>query len=153
MASALHDLAHIARRLARKILRRIPGADRLLRALAEMAIPMAVATSTRRETAEAKLAQAGLRDLFVGLVCGGEAARGKPHPDPYLAAAALLDLSPSACWAVEDSNTGVRSAVAAGFVVFQIPDQLPPSAEVLALGHTILDDANQLTKVLTALPR
>lgn len=114
-----------------------PGAVTLLDHLRDLSIPAALATSTRRPTAELKLAGAGLESYFCHMVCGEETPRGKPHPDPYLAAAAALQLAPADCWALEDSANGVRAALAAGCVVFQIPDLVQPSAETRALGHVI----------------
>ena len=40
--------------------------------------------------------------------------RSKPHPDPYLAALARYGIGPGAALAVEDSQCGLRAAVAAG---------------------------------------
>jgi HAD superfamily hydrolase (TIGR01509 family) len=115
-----------------------PGAAELLERFAELEIPCALATSTRRELARAKLHHAGLESCFSYLVCAGEAPRGKPHPEPYLWAAAGIGEAPAACWALEDSNSGVRAAHAAGLRVFQVPDQVAPSADIKALGHSIV---------------
>jgi len=51
---------------------------------------------------------------FAAVVAGDEVTRGKPHPEPYLTAAARLGVAPGECVAIEDSPTGVASAVAAG---------------------------------------
>ena len=58
-------------------------------------------------------------------VCGDEVQRGKPHPEPYLTAAAALGLPPGECVAIEDSNTGATSAVAAGCTVVCVPNHVP----------------------------
>ena len=50
-----------------------------------------------------------------------EVAHGKPHPEPYRAAARLLGVEPADCVAIEDSPTGVRSAVAAGVPTIAVP--------------------------------
>ena len=113
------------------------GAVALLDHLRDLSIPMALATSTRRPTTELKLVGAGLDSYFCPMICGEETPRGKPHPDPYLAAADVLHLAPAQCWALEDSENGVRAALSAGCVVFQIPDLVAPSAEMRALGHVI----------------
>jgi HAD superfamily hydrolase (TIGR01509 family) len=114
------------------------GALELLLRLHELGIPRALATSTKRSIALVKLRNAGLYEYFAQLVCGGETERGKPHPDPYLEAAQRLLLSPAQCWALEDSNNGVRAAHAAGLRVFQVPDLVPPSEDVRALGHRVM---------------
>jgi beta-phosphoglucomutase-like phosphatase (HAD superfamily) len=58
---------------------------------------------------------------FDAVVTGDEVAHGKPHPEPYRAAARLLGVEPSDCVAIEDSPTGVRSAVAAGVPTIAVP--------------------------------
>jgi len=103
-----------------------PGAAELLEWLAGRALPCALATSTRRATAETKLRGSGLLRYFQHLVCADETPRGKPWPDPYLAAAAGLGLKAETCWALEDSNPGVRAAVSAGCRVIQVPDLVAP---------------------------
>ena len=126
------------------------GAVELLRYLQERSMPLALVTSTRRATAELKLEGCGLRNYFDELVCGGETERGKPHPDPYLAAAAGLGLEAADCWALEDSANGVRAAIAAGCTVFQVPDLVHPTEELRALGHDVV---RSLIDVLQMLDR
>ena len=124
------------------------GAEELLRHLTAAGIPLALVTSTRRPTAEAKLDGAGLLGFFDDLVCGGETERGKPDPDPYLAGARAIGVATSRCLALEDSANGVRAAHAAGCMVVQVPDLVPPTDELRRLGHRVLDD---LTEVLALL--
>jgi HAD superfamily hydrolase (TIGR01509 family) len=124
------------------------GALELLIRLDELDIPRALATSTQRHIATTKLRNAQLHDFFAHLVCGGETTRGKPHPDPYLEAASRLLLDPDQCWALEDSNNGVRAADAAGLRVFQVPDLVAPSNEVRALGHDVVDSLFDVLSLL-----
>ena len=59
--------------------------------------------------------------LFSIYVLGDDKSlkKGKPAPDPYLLAAKKLNIAPQECWAVEDSISGVTSALRAGcFVLF-----------------------------------
>lgn len=125
-----------------------PGIELLLSRLAELEVPMAVATSSRRATVETKLRLAEIDHHFEFLICGGETSRGKPHADPYLAATKALGREPFHCWAIEDSDNGVRAAVAAGMVVYQIPDEMDPSEDVLEFGHEILPSALDLLSKL-----
>ena len=121
-----------------------PGIADLLARLQELEIAMAVATSSRRDVVEPKLQHAEINHYFEFSVCGGEAEQGKPHPAPYLMAIDRLDLANTDCWAIEDSDNGVRSAHGAGLTVFQIPDELEPSQQIRALGHEILSSALDL---------
>ena len=125
-----------------------PGVVALLERLRELKIPVAVATSSFRSTVELKLAMAELDHYFEFLVCGGEAGPGKPHPGPYLRAVERLGLTAGYCWAVEDSDNGVRSAVGAGLTVFQIPDELTPAQDVRDFGHEILPSALEILPLL-----
>lgn len=76
----------------------------------------AVATSASTRLAVARLDSAGL--LRPSVVVGADIVeRGKPHPEPYLTAAAALGVDPAACVVVEDSTAGVRAGVAAGATV------------------------------------
>lgn len=120
-----------------------PFAREVVSALAEAGIPIAVATSTRRDRAIWKLEKAGLLSAFETIVCGDEVGRSKPAPDIFLEAARRLGTTPADAWAFEDSTNGVRAAVAAGFQVVQVPDLVPPDDDLRALGHHIVGDLGQ----------
>ena len=87
------------------------------------AVPMALVTNTRRGLTERALDSIG-RHYFTASVCGDEVAHGKPAPDPYRRAAALLDLEPGRCLAIEDSVTGALSAEDAGCPVLVVPNDV-----------------------------
>ena len=89
------------------------GARELLEALAAEGTPMALVTNTQRALTERALNSIG-KHYFSASVCGDEVPQGKPAPDAYRRAAALLDLEPSACLAIEDSVTGTAAAEECG---------------------------------------
>jgi beta-phosphoglucomutase-like phosphatase (HAD superfamily) len=62
---------------------------------------------------------------FDTIVTGDRVEFGKPHPEPYLKAAADLGVEAGDCLAIEDSNTGAKSAEAAGCVVLCVPNHVP----------------------------
>ena len=99
------------------------GARELLDALHEAAVPMALVTNTRRGLTERALKSIG-RHYFTASVCGDEVPRGKPAPDPYRQAAALLGVDPGHCLAIEDSVTGAASAEEAGCPVLVVPNDV-----------------------------
>ena len=110
----------------------------LLDWLEQAHIPKAVATSTRRSRAMAKLQSAGLASRFAALVGGDEIARGKPAPDIFLRAAEHLGAQPASCVVLEDSAPGIRAALAAGMTPIMVPDQHQPAPDILASGTLVL---------------
>jgi beta-phosphoglucomutase-like phosphatase (HAD superfamily) len=62
---------------------------------------------------------------FAAVITGDEVEHGKPHPEPYFAAARSLGVEAADCVAIEDSPTGVRSAVAAGVPTIAVPHVVP----------------------------
>ena len=127
-----------------------PGVLRVLEALVSRSIPMAVATSNRRDVCEQHLQEAGLRGYFGHLVCADEAGLTKPAPDPYLLAARKLNVRPAGCWAVEDSATGVLSAYRAGLRVFHVPDASIESmpANQIHPHSTVLERVDELLQYM-----
>ena len=101
-----------------------PGAVELLTALGEAGVPSALVTMSWRSLAEA-VVTALPEDTFAAVVTGDEVEHGKPHPEPYLAAARTLGVEVRDCVAIEDSPTGVRSAVAAGVPTLAVPHVVP----------------------------
>jgi HAD superfamily hydrolase (TIGR01509 family) len=130
-----------------------PGLLALLDWLDGQRIPKAVATSTRRDRAQSKLASTALLSRFVALVGGDEVARGKPEPDIFLAAAQRLGESAARCLVLEDSEPGVRAALAAGMTPIMVPDMHQPSDALIALEPLILDSLAEVPAQLAALPR
>ena len=95
----------------------VEGALGLLRRLASLDVPVAVASSSHRAWVDAGLRGAGIARYARHSVSGDEVAAGKPDPGIYLQAARGLGVPPAACIAVEDAPTGVASARAAGMEV------------------------------------
>ena len=81
-------------------------------------LPLAVVSSSGRSEVEQPLIHIGLGAYFKAMVCGLEAGRLKPEPDPYLRAAALLGADRPLV--VEDSDAGEASGRAAGFDVLRV---------------------------------
>ena len=77
-------------------------------------IPFAVVSGGPRRSVEASLDALGIRDRFEVLVCAGEYAQGKPHPEPFLKAAEMLGVRAEDCLVFEDADPGIEAAKAAG---------------------------------------
>lgn len=88
-----------------------PGASDLLVALADAGVPQALVTSSYRNLA---LPFAEVAGVFAAVVAGDDVEHAKPHPEPYLTAATQLGVDIRDCVIVEDSPSGIGSAVAAG---------------------------------------
>jgi HAD superfamily hydrolase (TIGR01509 family) len=105
--------------VARNGVRLMPGAAGLLAELAAAGLRCALVTSAQRQIMEAVIASTGLE--FAVTVCAEDVRRGKPDPEPYLRAAALLGEAPAGCVALEDSPRGIAAAQAAGCPVIAVP--------------------------------
>ena len=98
----------------------MPGAAELVAALSADAVPVAMATNAARGFAEKALACAGHPRTFDVLLTADDVPLPKPAPDIYVAAAQALGVEPELCVAIEDSPTGVRSALDAGMTVIGV---------------------------------
>lgn len=93
-----------------------PGAADFIRSAVAAAVPIAIASGSLTFEIEETLERVGLRDLFPVIVGADQTERGKPNPDPYLAAFAQLrahtgrDLQPWRSVAIEDTKWGLASA-------------------------------------------
>ncbi|MEV0453312.1 HAD family phosphatase [Streptomyces sp. NPDC050600] len=107
----------------------MPGAERLLAELVRHNIPAALVSASHRRIIDRVLHSLG-RDHFALTVAGDEVSRTKPHPEPYLTAAAGVGADPALCAVIEDTATGVAAAEAAGCRVVAVPSVAPiaPSA-------------------------
>jgi HAD superfamily hydrolase (TIGR01509 family) len=101
-----------------------PGALELLMELKQAGVKTALVTMSMRRMALA-VAEAIPFQAFDVVVAGDDVILGKPHPEPYQKAAALLGFEPAECIAIEDSVTGLRSAEAAGCLPLGIVNMMP----------------------------
>ena len=132
-------------RLYRERLPLLPGAREAVDRIAA-GWPLAVASSSNRPLIELVLEIAGIADRFAVVVSSEEVARGKPAPDVYLETARRLRVSPARIAAVEDSENGLRSAIAAGMRVIAIPNrEFPPPETTLHEADVVLGSLAELT--------
>lgn len=102
-----------------------PGALELIQHLASQALPLAIATSSQRISAERKLRLTGLAPYFQTVITREDVQNPKPAPEAYLMAASRLGYNAPSCLAFEDSDTGTQAARLAGMTVIQVPDLAP----------------------------
>jgi HAD superfamily hydrolase (TIGR01509 family) len=102
----------------------LPGVVAFLESLRVHRLGTAVASSSRRARVAALLVRLGLAEKFDALACGDEVPRAKPAPDVYRLAAGRLEVPAAACVALEDSESGVLAAKAAGMRCIAVPSAL-----------------------------
>ncbi|GGF32341.1 haloacid dehalogenase [Microbacterium sorbitolivorans] len=98
-----------------------PGAQELLRSLRAAGVKTAIVTMSRHRLAE-RVTQLIDFDAFDAVLGGDDVARPKPFPDPYLEGARALGVAIEDCVAIEDSPTGLTSAVSSGAVSLGVPN-------------------------------
>jgi HAD superfamily hydrolase (TIGR01509 family) len=124
--NAIHDFLN--GRVRASVAARMPwqaGAQELLAALVDAGVPLALVTSSFAVLAEPFARAAGVFDVVVS---GDEVRHTKPHPEPYLTAAARLGVDIVRCVAVEDSPSGLASAGASGAHVLALEVLVPAVA-------------------------
>ena len=105
----------------------MPGLIDLLEKLQDKKYPMAVASSSTPEIIDLILDKTNLKKYFQVIVSAQETGKSKPEPDVFLLTAEKLGIKPANCLVVEDSENGIRAAIAAGMtcVAYQSPDADP----------------------------
>jgi HAD superfamily hydrolase (TIGR01509 family) len=98
-----------------------PGARELLLDLKKHKVKTALVTMSLHRMAQ-QVVDAIPFEAFDVIVAGDDVTRGKPHPEAYEKAAALLGFETKNCIAFEDSSTGLASAEAAGTYAIGIPN-------------------------------
>jgi HAD superfamily hydrolase (TIGR01509 family) len=142
---------HFSTSVQRQMSERVPikaGVIELLDFLAAEGLPLAIATSAGRATAERNLGRAGLLDRFAALATRDDVEHPKPAPDLYLEAARRLGVAPAHCVAFEDSSIGVIAAHAADMRTVMVIDILPPTDEARAKCFHVAQDLHEVLRLM-----
>lgn len=91
-----------------------------LKLLRSQGIKTALATSAGPGNIDFIVDGLGIRDQFDAIIGGAEVKKGKPDPEIYLKAAAMVQVDPADCWVIEDSLQGISSGLNAGMQVVGI---------------------------------
>ncbi|NCA18458.1 MAG: HAD family phosphatase [Actinobacteria bacterium] len=102
----------------------MPGISELLSEITKIHIPAALVSASPRRLVDAVLASIP-NHPFALSISADDVVRGKPHPDPYLKAAELLNVKIEHSIILEDSPTGVTAARASGAWVVAVPHIAP----------------------------
>jgi HAD superfamily hydrolase (TIGR01509 family) len=135
------------RELLTERLRPIPG---VAEALAQITLPVCVASSSGPESIAFKLSLCGLAERFGDRIFSATQVRhGKPAPDLFLLAADRLNADPARCGVVEDSPVGVQAARAAGMRTFAYAgDGIVARARLAGEATIVFDDMRRLPELL-----
>ena len=123
-----------------------PGLYELLENLKQLRIPMAVATSTSRESAMKTLEAKNVTSYFEGFICGDMVTEAKPSPEIYLKACEVIGVHPKNAIALEDSFNGIKAAYAAGMMPVMVPDLIKDTSEVDDLLFAKKADLNEVAE-------
>jgi HAD superfamily hydrolase (TIGR01509 family) len=134
------EMEYIEREFASNPIPWQPGAQELVLEVVDKGIKIALVTASSKHLVNLVNAQINL-DIFDTVVCGDDVISPKPSPDAYLLAMAKLGLNSKNSMAIEDSNSGVRSALAADLHVL-----CPPSHQII-----VSDDKLKLIETLVGI--
>lgn len=109
---------------------------------------MAIVTSSYSPEVHHNFADSNYLHQFDAIITAEDVENGKPQPDCYLQACRRLNVSPTECLVLEDSNNGIRAGYHAGCQTVMIPDLLPPELEVQAMANHIVASLTDVIALL-----
>jgi len=95
----------------------------LIKKLKDMNVPLALTTSSGKESTQNVIKKANLENIFDVIITREDTKKKKPNPEPYLLTAKKLNLNPKDCVVIEDTSIGVESAKSAGMKCIAIPNE------------------------------
>ncbi len=113
-------------------------------------MPMAIVTSSQPDHFELIHRDLGLLHHFELILTAADFTRFKPHPEPYLLAAERIGADPAECLVIEDTERGLRSALAAGMRCVVVPHALSRHGDFSGATR-ILDRLDGLPPLVDAL--
>jgi beta-phosphoglucomutase len=129
--------------------RPMPGAHDLLRALRGAGFRIALATSADRVKAAANMRVLGMDESFFDtVITGSDVTRKKPYPDIYLLAASRCGVAPEDTYVVEDAESGIRSACAAGMHAIGLSSSLSAVRLYAAGAQEVIERLDMLPAIV-----
>ncbi len=115
-AQALYDLKDVMveQSVTGKAFELLPDVLETMESFQAHKLDMAIATGAGFREVNSSVNAHGFDRYIQCFATSEEVAKGKPAPDVYLLAAKKLGVAPANCIAIEDSNNGLQSAIAAG---------------------------------------
>jgi len=106
------------------------GIYQLINYLKQNHYRLALATSSSTQIITAVLHKLDITNIFEIALSADEVKKGKPSPDVYLEVCNRLNVSGNHAIALEDSLTGVRSAIAANITTIALPERIDDNFEI-----------------------
>ncbi|MEZ5340579.1 MAG: hexitol phosphatase HxpB [Acidimicrobiales bacterium] len=128
----------------------LPGVEACLAFLANAGIRLALCSSSDMTLIDATLKALDLEDVFDVVHSAETDEHGKPHPQPYLATAATLGVTPHECLVFEDSLSGCVSGKAAGMKVVAVPDAAMRGSGQFSFADLVLDSLDEFDASILA---
>ncbi|KGR34679.1 CbbY family protein [Vibrio campbellii] len=107
-----------------------PGFDALFYAIKQHGLLTAIVTSSHLPEVKHNFSGSTYLAQFDLVITAEDVERGKPNPDCYQMAYRHLGVDAKQCLVLEDSNNGIKAALAAECHAVMIPDLLPPLPEL-----------------------
>jgi len=125
--------------------RELKPVDGIVQALDRIPIPYCVASNGPHEKMRKTLGITSLLSRFEGRMFSSvDVSRGKPFPDLFVFAARRFAVPPAACLVIEDSESGIAAALAAGMVVYGYCGREAEEKLLAAGAHGVLRDMSEL---------
>ena len=143
----LKQIFSIHERVFKKTFKRFifKGAPELLEDLKSKGYKLGLVTGTNSSRVR-KILNEKLLGLFDSVVTGDDVKKGKPHPEPYLRAAKMLNIQPRECIVIENAPYGIESAKRAGMFCVAITTSLPK--EYLKKADKTIDKLQQISSMI-----
>ena len=123
--------------LSRQAFPLVSGALEVITHFAQSPIRLAIVTGASGGAPRATLAENGLEDCFDTVVSSDDVTLSKPAPDSYLLAATRLGVEPEDCIAIEDTQNGVKAAVAANIPCVAIVTKMSKHHDLSEATHVV----------------
>ena len=104
---------------------------------------MGLVTASPRHSLNKIILNLNLKKYFKNIISGEDANKNKPYPDPYIFMMKALNVTPNNTIIIEDSLTGLRSAISSGAHVIAKTGSTP--IEKLSHIHHIIDHLDEIT--------
>ena len=134
--------------LVKTELRARPGLDTILTYLSAKGHPIGLASGSDRKIVNSNLESAGIGHYFAATLCGDEVVLGKPHPEGYIKAAAMIGYRPEDCYVLEDSPNGILAAYRAGCAPIMVPNNVAPDQAARDMCAGIYDSLSDVAAAM-----